>query len=515
MLKWCIYSFLFITSLYSTDFKVVSYNVENFFDLHYDGTEYQEFRPYSKYWGKKAYYNKLHNIVKVLNNINGDIVALQEIESKKCFESLKLKLNYKYGVFLKNPTASIGVALLSRYKIINFKKLITNKYDKHSRYILRATVDISGTKLTIYINHWRSKHSSESKRILAATALFNDIKLLDKNTSYIIVGDLNSNYDEYLTFKYDKKLNDTYGITGINQVLNTTINQNFITKQNILNFSEIVHYNLWLELQPKNRFSMIFKQNKNTPDNIIVPKNILYPTNNICYINGSFNVFKPPYLIKSNKIKHWNMTKSTGYSDHLPIYAKFSTICKTKIYNIDKISQYKNNIQYLYSVNHIKKPVKLNNIKVIYKYKNSAIITQNKTNSILIFNIANNLKLGYRYDIVVNAIDTYCNNKEITSIKSTLLVDKKPINYEKYYLDGRKIDLFNTQYQNNIIKNLRGTYKKHYLYFRHNKLFRIRLYFDKGVIQPKNNSKIIIKSGHLTTYKSQIQIRIHKQTDFN
>jgi len=53
--------------------------------------------------------------------------------------------------------------------------------------------------------------------------------------------------------------------------------------------------------------------------------------------------------------------------------------------------------------------------------------------------------------------------------------------------------------------------KKNYLYFNNTK---IKLYFNKNIKKPKQNTKIEILSGILTIFNSKIQITITKQSDF-
>ena len=509
-MKYIFFIFIFITQLYSHEFKVASYNVENFFDLKYDKTEYKEFKPYSKTWNQNSFNNKLKNISKTIKDLDADILALQEIESKIVLKAIiKKNPQYKYTSFFKNKNSAIGLALISKYKIISTKTIPVDKYDKFSRDILKVTLKIENKPLIIYVNHWRSKRAAESKRIKYALALKSD---LDKeaNKDYIILGDLNSNYNEYQTFKYDKKLNDTSGITGINQILNTTMNKNFVQKSEILNFDEIVHFNTWLELKNNKRYSSKFRNQNNTPDNILLSSH-LFDNNNISYVNNSFKVFTPKYLFKNKKIFRWNKSKYTGYSDHLPIYAYFST----KKQSFDFISSHKENkhnnmISYLYNVQDISN-YRLKNATVIYKNKNIAIIKQIKEDkAIMIYKPSNKLQLGYNYDLTVNAIDEFNGLKEI---KKTSNITKNFFNkeYKKFYLDADTIDLNNEELLNNIVYNIQGIYKKRYLYFKNKK---IRLYFKKGIKKPEDGAKISISSGHLSIYKSSMQIVLHREKDF-
>jgi len=496
----------FLVSLYGVDFKVATYNVENFFDLTYDGTEYKEYKPHTKTWNNRAFKIKLQNVTRVINTLDADILALQELESNKVLKFIINKTRkYKYYKFIKNKTSAIGLAIVSKYPIVKTSLIKINRYDKYSRDILKATISIDGKQLIVYVNHWRSKRASESKRIRYAMALKKDINQLHKKTDYIILGDLNSNYNEYITFKYNKKLNDTYNITGINQILNTTIKQNFVTKDKIKSYNTNVLYNLWLELPPSQRFSSKFKNNLSTPDNILIPPS-LFDNYNISYVDKSFKVFKPSFLYKNNKIIRWNINKSKGYSDHLPIYAYFSTNHQT--YFSTTYKQSTNKISTLYTKQSIS-DFSIKNAIVIYKTKKIVIVKQLNDRAVMIYKPQYDFKLGYMYDFVVDKIDTYNGLKEIKQVSNIKQVGYYK-NYKQLYKDGRKIDLFNPKYQNEIVKNLRGRYKKGYLYFRHHsKNYKIKLYFPKGIKRPKDGKVITIKNGHLSIYKSKVQIVLY------
>lgn len=510
-----LYVLLFIFSFFleARDFKVASYNVENLFDLKYDGTEYKEYKPNTKNWHKKAFYNKIDNITKVIKDIDADVVALQEIESQEALETLLKKLpKYSYYNFLKNKSSSVGVGIISVFPIKDNKTIIVDKKDKYSRYILRSTLQIDKKELIIYTNHWRSKRAAESKRVVYALALKKDIDRLKTYQDYIIIGDLNSNYNEFQTFKYDKKLNDTFGITGINQILNTTIEKNFISKKNILSFKEKVHYNLWLDKQG-DRFSSIFRAQHNTPDNIILSKG-LFDKQNISYIDNSFRVFKPQYLFKNNNIIRWNKSKYKGYSDHLPIYASFSTTIQEKNNLVDVTKPKENSIKQLYEKQTVKN-FSLKNVKIIYKREKMAIALKKDDKAIMIYKPSKDMIVGNIYDFVVDEIGLYNGLKEITKF-SNLKYKGSFKNIKKHYLNGLNIDLFNPKYENNIVKNIKGIYKKGYFYFRNkeDKNIKIKLYFYKELKRPENGEKLTINSGHLSVYKSRIQIVLYSTKDF-
>ncbi|MGB3751036.1 MAG: endonuclease/exonuclease/phosphatase family protein [Arcobacteraceae bacterium] len=489
---------------------MASYNVENFFDLHYDQTEYKEYIPHTPSWDQKAYTNKLSNITKVIQDLDPDILALQEIESQKALDAI-VEQNpiYKYAVFYKNKNAAIGLALLSKYMIVSYSTIVVDRYDKYSRDILKVTVHIENKPLILYVNHWRSKRAAESQRIKYAIALKKEIDTLT-NDDYIILGDLNSNYNEYHTFKYDKKLNDTYNITGINQILNTTIQENFIQKKSILNFDQKVHFNTWLELPKKKRFSSKFRNENNTPDNFLLSAT-LFDEKNISYINNSFQVFSPKYLYKNNHIIRWNRSKRVGYSDHLPIFATFSTEKQDyrSITNTIKVEP-QNSINYLYEIQQIS-DYHLENVVVIYRTDKLAIIKQTKkSRAIMIYKPSPMLRIGSKYNLVVEKLEQFHGLKEIKKI-SNIVLKEKNIDHKEYYLNAKNIDLFDEKYINNIVYNIKGMYKKGHLYFGSKK---IQLYFAKTIKKPEDGKIISISSGHLSIFKSTVQIVLHKEDDF-
>jgi exonuclease III len=317
--------FLLNFNLYSdTIFSVASYNVENLFDLQKNGYEYYEYIPNnSANWNKQTYKIKLNNIQKVIKAIDADIIALEEIESKKALSDLREILpQYKYMAIANKKTTNIKTALLSKFPIIATKEVFVGGRSYKYRNILEVTFDIYNKPLTVFVNHWKAKSGPESERLIYAKALKKRLQKM-RNSEYILLGDFNANYNEFQTFLKKRRLNDTNGKTGINHILKTIKNNQFIYLDTLrANY----HYNLWLDLPKKERYSHFYKGVKGTLDNILIPKS-LYNQQNIEYIKNSFTVYKPSYLIKGKRIQRWKMRKrkhiGKGYSDHLPIIANF------------------------------------------------------------------------------------------------------------------------------------------------------------------------------------------------
>ena len=505
-------------NLYPKTFSIATYNVENLFDLQKQGSEYKEYIPNNKSkWNKYAFNIKLRNIVKVINDIDADIIALQEIENQQIMHLLQEKIpRYTFKSFIKYKNASVGIGILSKIKIISNKKINVKFRNKTYRPIQETTFELNKIRFKVFNNHWPSKRAPESYRIKFAYNLQNRLKQLNNDYDYILLGDFNSNYNEYKTIIRDKKLNNTSSITGINHILNTTKNKKFISYDDILKDKKKVHYNLWLETQALNRFSAKYKNRNITPDNILLPSS-LFDSKKISYIPNSFRVFKANYLFNKQKIKRWKMYKNIhkgyGYSDHLPISAKFST-------NIDKQNPLRtilnlkiNKVSQVYNKITLSNKIILKDMIVIYMVGNSAIVKQKSDRAIYFYKNAQILKEGFSYNLEIDEIQDY---EDLKEVKSFIVVKNngKYKDFKTLYIDANKIDIFQAKYQNEIIKNLQGTYEQPYLYIKNQKYIKIKLYAKNNYNLPKQKENIIIKKGHLGIYKGNVQIIIHSNKDY-
>jgi len=403
-MKKILFSLLFTHSLYAIDFKIASYNVENLFDFSYSGYEYQEYIPHKHNWTKKNFNKKLLNTAEVICDINADIIGLQEVENKNVLTLLQKKLRsmgcyYRYSSITHKSKSAIQVALLSKYPIQVSKEIIVHR-KRGYRNILEVKFILDKHPFFVYINHWKSKASPESYRMLSARVLKNRLKSLPKGSEYILLGDFNSDYDEYLHLK--KKHNDRAGKTGINHILNTINARRIFNRKDNLEKYAFSHYNLWLELANYKRWSHNFYGDKQALDSILLPFTLL-DGKGIDYKDNSFQVFKKSYLFhKKGYIFRWEYKKrkhqGRGYSDHLPIVATFST---TKGFKKRDTSFRKISINELFNKT-IQLPILLKEVKVISRKKRKVAIRQKgSSDSIFIYGIKSLLKLGRVYDIVV------------------------------------------------------------------------------------------------------------------
>ena len=308
---------------------IVSYNVENLFDLKKSGYEYTEYIPNTNAkWNQKNFNIKIKNIARVIKDINADIIALQEIESQEALSALRYRLKrdglyYQYVTIADAKDTVVKVAILSKYKIIYTKEIPINGTYRY-RNILETKIDIDGHMIYLLNNHWKSKDGKESERILCAKKLYNRVKEIGFDKNIVIAGDFNSDYEEYI--KMDKRHNDTNSITGINHILKTNI---LTTKANNTLICKECLYNLWYDIDITQRYSYIYKHKKEALDSIILTMPLL-DDQNFYYLKGSIKSYKEDYLYKNNKPYRWQMSKrkpkehiGRGYSDHLPIMATF------------------------------------------------------------------------------------------------------------------------------------------------------------------------------------------------
>jgi endonuclease/exonuclease/phosphatase family metal-dependent hydrolase len=352
------------------EFMVVSYNVENLFDQTDEdrNAHYGDFRINPNADGRSSNYGELVNfegrdvtftevkaqgVRKVLLGLDPtgpEVVVLQEIESAQSIVELQrvvADLGYnvaEFSGFLPNEEANpIGNAILSKFPVVS-KSLLAVPYPANVeqrtepiRPVFKVAVQPAPSKkLTLYINHWRSKAGPESLRKASAEVIEADIQAeLVKNPAYdyMIVGDLNSSYNENIVIAPEH--NDTQGETGINTVLNAQGDEPLL-----LQSTEPKKYNLHFELERGDRKTH-FTSNYGWDclDHMIVG-NGAYDQKGISYIDNSFQAGharmpRLKFLFDQNQNTiRWMISKDPldinrtihrvgGYSDHVPIFARY------------------------------------------------------------------------------------------------------------------------------------------------------------------------------------------------
>ena len=500
---------LFSFSLNATTLNIASYNVENLFDMQKDGTEYNQYIPNKHNWTRKILQKKLLNISEIICDINADIIGLQEVENENILKKLQKSLRtvgcvYKFLAIGHSKKSAIQVAVLSKLPIQSTKELEVSKKLGY-RNILEVKFMIDAKPLYLYVNHWKSKRSAESSRMVSARALRKRLLSLAKGTDYILLGDFNSNYNEYENM--EKKLNDTGNKTGINHILKTTLNYKMLYEKDMKE-NGFKHYNLWLELPNFQRWSHNFFGNKQGLDAMLIPPS-LFDGKGIDYINDSFTVVKPAYLFhEKGYINRWQYKRERhvgkGYSDHLPIMAKFSTTA----YYFDKEREkvVLGSIADLYQQS-LSSSLYLKNIKVIFKRGHHAIIKQSKEGRAIFIYGAKGLEEGRSYDIIVYKTKSYRGLDEIVDF--SIEYDYGDVLCDTYFYT-KDLNFGNATLENEIVKDLEGVYRKNKFYVK-DKVYPI--FFKEKKNRPKDGTFLKLLRVQIGYY-NKLQLVVWDADDF-
>lgn len=269
-------------------------------------------------------------------------------------------------------------------------------------------------------------------------AAANTMKKAVKNSKNgVILGDLNSNYG------YKFLLNGLDGWT-----------------------------NLWEFLPSYQRSS--YKNGKSAIDHIILSKDLM--GKNLRYKDGSFGVFKANFMDDS-------------YSDHYPLYATLSLQEDIKDVPSKLISQIK-------SVNSNR--AKITGV-VMYKDKNGYILADESRRGIYVYEKNPTLILGTKVEAVVNRVEDYKGNIEITSLSYIAVDTDFKGDESKYLLDKNDI---NSATSGDVIGDIILDIKGGFATISKNKF---KIYSPNRHI---NDGKMSVKRAVVWNYKGQKELII-------
>ena len=193
-------------------YRIIAYNVENFFDAQHDSLKNDyDFTPYGKYrWTENRFYTKSEQIARVICQAGqwntALLVGLCEVENKTCLNRLQHALkNYPYS-FLHSESPDergIDVALLYdslRFNVLEWYPIPVELEEDYTRDLLYAKGLLpEGDTLHVIMCHLPSmrggKHQSEWKRQKAKQLIRNttdSILLSQPDALIVVMGDMNS-----------------------------------------------------------------------------------------------------------------------------------------------------------------------------------------------------------------------------------------------------------------------------------------------------------------------------------
>lgn len=312
---------------------IASYNVENFFDIEHDHSEYPGYIPYGPQgWDREMMEKKRANLLRVITDIDADILALQEVENRQALLILNrgLRAPYPYTAIAGGEAGAVCCALLSRLPVAESREIAVP--GGGGRAILEVRIDVRGSDLFVFVNHWKAKSAPESRRIISARLLSERLLEFPREADIVVAGDFNSNYNEYLSLSRHPDLNDTGGRTGINHVLGTMEAGELVAQEDMRDHEgdKVLLYDPWQEIEKHRRWSAAYKGAPKSPDHLLLSRG-LFDEEGLSYVSDSFDRFDPGYLFEGRRIFRWQRSErgrgrhlGRGYSDHLPIYLLLS-----------------------------------------------------------------------------------------------------------------------------------------------------------------------------------------------
>ena len=329
-----LFYFLFITITLHTQqtenqvFRIVSYNVENFFDCKDDSlTNDSEYLPGGmRGWNYDKYTQKQANISKVIAAIGGweppALVGLCEVESEKClwdltrYSGLK-NMKYHFAHFESPDSRGVDVALLYQpnvFKLIQ-KQAVGVKFPFSSgttRDMLFVSGLIpTGDTLHVFVCHFPSRLGgeleSEEKRNFVASVLRHKTDSLFAaciNPNIVIMGDFN----------------DYPNNRSMQEVLGAKKAEKPFASNNL--------YNLMYSIHEAGKGSHKHNGEWGALDQLIVSGNLLVNERFKC---TKAKVFEADFLLVDDEkflgkqpFRTYNgMKYQGGFADHLPVYVDF------------------------------------------------------------------------------------------------------------------------------------------------------------------------------------------------
>ncbi|MBI5540531.1 MAG: endonuclease [Bacteroidia bacterium] len=311
-------------------FRVVSYNVENYFDPFNDSlTNDEDFTPEGNhFWTWNKYKDKQNKIYKVLSAVGGwelpEIVGLYEVENefvlKDLLKNTPLKWRNYEIVHKESPDRrGIDVAMLYRsdkFKLFSkqFMPIIfafdTTKKTRDILYAKGCTKDLD--TLHIFVNHWPSRlggqTESDMNRQAVAKILRNKIDsifLANPLSNIIVMGDFNDEPDNI----------------SITEILKAGHNYDSVSPGNLYNLA-------WYMKEKKGMGSLKYQGEWGLIDQIMVSSSLLLKTNSIFTSTENAKVFKADFLTEPDEAFIGDKPFRTfigfkyhaGFSDHYPIF---------------------------------------------------------------------------------------------------------------------------------------------------------------------------------------------------
>lgn len=192
-------------------FTIATWNTENLFDAHADGTEYGRYDPAHGEWDERSYHAKLDNTIRVVDATAAEgleILVLQEVENRRVLGDLWQRLEryrFDYAFMLDEAPGAVHNAVFSRFPIVGARMhALSMPWAEPGRFILELDIALNLRQtLVLFVNHWPSRRGgaseTEASRRVAAAVIARRVHARgeDGEVAVLVAGDLNTNHDEY------------------------------------------------------------------------------------------------------------------------------------------------------------------------------------------------------------------------------------------------------------------------------------------------------------------------------
>jgi predicted extracellular nuclease len=306
------------------DFKVMFYNVENFFDTFDDSlTSDEAFTPFgTNHWTRERFVLKRNNIYKTIiaagKGSLPDVIGLCEVENRRVLRQLTEQTplsKYSYGTVHYDSPDRRGIDVALLYRRDSFTVTASKAHPAGSRtrdilYVKGFTTN--NDTLHFFVNHWPSKGggaASEAGRMSAAAKLKTLVDSLfnaNINANICIMGDFNDYPDSRPINLLDAK-RENLGAGHL--------------------------YNMSIHLQDEHRGTIKFQGRWELIDLFFVSGNLRFSERGLHCTPSSVEIFKADFLLKTSVGEGESLYRTYmgprymgGFSDHLPILIVFTRL---------------------------------------------------------------------------------------------------------------------------------------------------------------------------------------------
>ena len=291
--------------------KIVSWNLQTFFDAVKVGTEYSDFISPKSSWSEEKYKTRLTRFCEILEFADSDIFIMQEIENENILydiiNSYRLQGRrdkaYLYGGFISENGQSFGCGVLSKIPIYNLKSHqvdIRSEPEKQPdmRPLMEFSLDGSGTK-RIFVCHWKSKSGGKEETEIWRDYQQSLLQSVVKNQDYnfVVCGDFNRDLKDF-------NIEDECLI--LNDDINFSSSTSLSTEENKIKLKSC-----WIDFSTEDEGSYFYQNEWEKIDHFFVSKG--------CIIKEFYTIKNGPNITEEGIPFRYNLWNGSGYSDHLPI----------------------------------------------------------------------------------------------------------------------------------------------------------------------------------------------------